>query len=258
VSRWRRETRTLGLGATAIVGPDGRGGYGTLAMHEDAAGRPWRKEELTAALRGSAAAGAARRIDVALAPDVCRHWMHRPEQGLRSLAELRRVVTIRCAQLFGGDAGAWCVAADWAIDRPFVCAAAPRALMDALEAAARDLRLTLHVESALWLALSRLAAGLDAPGWLAWHMPSSLVLALVGPVHVRALHCLRNGIADVNDDAIRSALSRELQRVRLMHGMGLDEPVSYPSVESHDRSGGHWTLPAMPPAQEGAWFGFRV
>ncbi|NRF69151.1 hypothetical protein HLB44_19325 [Aquincola sp. S2] len=248
MSRWRREWRTLGLGSDALVG-SANAEFTVLARP----GMPgaWTEDELLAALQAALAprpslAG----LRVAVAPELCRHWVHQPAGGLRSFGELRQTAEIRCGRLFGtGATDGWSVVADWGLDRPFVCAALPVTLVNALRHAGRVLKVPLRIESAVLIALARLGVLLDRPGWLVWHTPSSIVLARGDGQRLTALRCARHGLPR-DDERLRERLMAELRHERLTLGLADDEPVLLPSCDDAARSA--WARALWPAAGPGA------
>jgi len=81
-------------------------------------------------LRGALdARRAGKHVDVVLDDAVARFLVVRPGEGVVSLSELRAVVAARLEDLFGLDATAWCIEADWQARRPFLACALPTDLL---------------------------------------------------------------------------------------------------------------------------------
>ncbi len=148
-------------------------------------------------------------VQVLVCADLCRHFVQQPPAGLRSLAELQSLSAARASQLFGSKPAEWSVVADWSLVRPFVCAAMPAALLQALQQAAAELSLSLTVESAVLAALERVMPLAPAEGFMGWVTPRAAVLAHVGPLGVTALRCLRRA-ADLATADLMALLAREV------------------------------------------------
>jgi hypothetical protein len=239
VSRWRPERLVLGLDAERLAGSD------------DAAPAPaggWDASSLQAAL--SALAGRGADVQVLLAPDLCKHFVHQAPAGLQSLAELRELAALRAAQLFGGAAADWAVVADWRLATPCVCAALPQSLLQGLQAAAAALKLTLSVQSALLLALERVMLGraskaIDVEalgGYVAWFTPRHTVLVGVRGHTVHSLRCVHRAAA-ADAQVLSAQLQRELAREGLLAG---DSDTRL--VMTHPLTG-----LALPDAEPGRW-----
>lgn len=203
MSRWRPESVALGLDAGSLAGP---------ALSAAAPAGGWDALALQAALQATVGAGDA--VQLLVAPDLCKHFLHEAPAGLQSLAELQELAALRAAQLFGGAAEGWAVVADWRLDAPSACAALPQALLHDLQAAAAALKLDLGVGSALLVALERLLQGAARTGFLAWAGPQHAVLAGLQGGTLRSLHCTRRA-ADQDATALRAQLQRDLARQHL-------------------------------------------
>lgn len=172
---------------------------------------------LKAASRGSRGAA-----HVLLCPDLCRHFVQAPPDGIASLAELRQLSAARATRLFGGHAGDWATAADWQLTKPFVVAAMPTPLLAELRQAATTMKLVLSVNSAVTAALARLArvAPLQAgaPRFIAWASPGNVALACMRDGAVAALRCVRRPLgstAEALSDLVMREAIQEGQRLNL-------------------------------------------
>ncbi len=245
MSRWRPERVVLGLDATSLAGP---------ARSAPAPGGGWDAPSLQAALQATVGEGGA--VQLLVAPDLCKHFIHQAPAGLQSLAELQALAAVRAAQLFGGAAEAWAVVADWRLHAPSACAALPQALLQGPQAAAAALKFELGVESALLVALERLLQSAARTGFLAWASPQHAVLAGLQGGLVHSLHCTRR--AEGQDaTALRTQLQRDLARESLQSdgapaalALAWPGPGALPS-DAFDAAG---TLPASrADDSEAAW-----
>lgn len=204
MSPWRSSVAGVGLDAQALAhGPR------VLARAEDR----WTAAGLEQALAAAALPPGCGRLRVLVAPDLCRHFVLDPPEGLARFEELRQLAAVRAAQLFGGEPME--VAADWQLGGPFACAALPAALRAALQAAAERLRLALDLESAALAGLAQAAAG--APGFVGWATPRHVVAALAEGGHVRALRCQRRP-AGQDDEAAAAMAALESRQESLRQG----------------------------------------
>lgn len=210
MSRWRRERLLLGLDSRALLRAGSAAQPATEPATEPASS--WTVARLRDAIRAQMQPGASYGVvQVLVSAELCRHFVHRAPAGLRSLAELRLLAAARASQLFGGKPADWAVVADWALAQPFVCAALPAVLLQSLEQAARELKLSLTVESALLFALERLVGLPQLQGFVAWTTPAGAVLAHLSGARVDTLRWLRRP-ADSDDVEL---LARELRQESL-------------------------------------------
>jgi hypothetical protein len=142
----------------------GLAGALALAAHGD---------EARHALTEAAAAGT---VDIVAGSDLAVHWVQQAPASTRSLPELRLAAAARCAHLFGGAAGDWWVAGDWALQRPFVCSAVPRSVTAPLRQAASAISLRLRWHSAWSVHTAARAASLPDEGWCALRTPRRVLL----------------------------------------------------------------------------------
>lgn len=232
MSRWQPERLAFGLDGEALVAISADGELHTLAERAPDQKSAWDEGALLEALRTYLAPlkGAAS-LRIAVAPGLCRHWTQEPPAGLRTLAELQQLTARRCAHLFGREAADWTVVADWSLDAPFACSALPAHLLETLAAIGRVLRRQVQVESAVLVALNRLAKHAPRTGWIVWHTPSTLVMARRQGSSIATLRCLRHGV--MTDDPARLArLESALQEERLRIGSSEDDEVLLGNVHS--------------------------
>lgn len=82
-------------------------------------------------------------VTVVLSDELVRLWQVTPPAGASRMADLQGAAALRFQALFGQGAGGWKIQADWHADQPFLAAAVPQALLDALAGAARSHRFHL-------------------------------------------------------------------------------------------------------------------
>jgi hypothetical protein len=90
-------------------------------------------------------------LHVTVADAWVRYWVTTPPPGLRSVAELQAVARARFDVLYRDTDQAWAIEADWSATHPFICAAMPTALQEALRnsTGAHGLRLASLVPQSL-------------------------------------------------------------------------------------------------------------
>lgn len=96
--------------------------------------------EILARALGTLLAGAGARgwpLSVVLADELARIWQVAPPPQAASPADLEAACAMRFAGLFGAPPAGWTIAADWQAAQPFLAAALPAALTDALAQSAR-------------------------------------------------------------------------------------------------------------------------
>jgi hypothetical protein len=123
-SVWRHE-RALLLGQVRVGGADPESISSALAMllgEHAVAGWP---------------------VTVVLSDDLVRLWQVTPPGAAGRMADLEGAAALRFLALFGGSAAGWKIQADWNAAAPFLAAAVPLALLDALGQAARAHRFHL-------------------------------------------------------------------------------------------------------------------
>jgi hypothetical protein len=235
VSRWWSEPAALGVSAEGVAWQRSR----------DAA-----LEDRTAANREalSAAAGEAihmladsggKRLRIVFADDLACHWITSPPEGLQSLAELRAVAELRCAELFGDGPKDWLVSGDWQAGRPFVCAAVPRGLAEVLadECARRGLR--CERRTALACALQDGAGSLNDDGWTCIRSPRTLSLMHAARGRPRLLRILRQPV-DASAQRVTQNAAQALHLEAARSGTPAGEHIRW--------------LDAAPPDGSATWF----
>jgi hypothetical protein len=213
---WPRSSEGLAIGISAgAVAIRGSGSdawshatYAAAPMHNAGTSKPWAelRSALTQALKLQQSTHQV--ATVVVADDVARHWVQPPPAGVGSLAELRAVAASRFGKLFGDGAEGWSIVGDWRIGRPFVCAAIPRWVPRALEAAlpAQRPASNAFVRTQLGLALQRFGAGLPQDGWWCVVSVASMTIGHTSGGHVDRLRCV--GLAAHQpDDTLRIAAS---------------------------------------------------
>lgn len=248
MSRWRREVHALGIDATHLVAV----GAAPLLVLEPP--QTWTTEVLGRALRPWWQQRGRGSWRVLVAPDLCKHWTQHPPAGLRSLDELRQLTQLQAARLFGAQPADWQVQADWQLDQPFACVAMPTALVSAWLECAHELKVSLQLESALWVALRLALDGRRAAGWTCWSTPGTNVMARTDGRRVTALRCLRHGLGS-DPDAARQRLLADLKQWRLVLSAPAAEPAipagQLPHWSAHE-SEAHWALQLGRPPPVGA------
>ena len=79
-------------------------------------------------------------VTIVLSDDLVRLWQVTPPAGASRMADLQGATALRFHALFGGAPGGWKIQADWSATQPFLAAAVPQPLLDALAGAARSHR----------------------------------------------------------------------------------------------------------------------
>lgn len=80
---------------------------------------------------------------VVVADDLVRFFMVMPPHNATGLQDCKAAAAMRFSALYGEPAGAWRLAADWNVDKPFLACALPGKLLDAILRVADTHRLTL-------------------------------------------------------------------------------------------------------------------
>jgi hypothetical protein len=75
-------------------------------------------------------------LHVTVDDPVARQWLVTPPEGLGQFAELQALAAWRFEALFREPASAWVIQGDWSAQAAFVCAALPRACVEALQTSA--------------------------------------------------------------------------------------------------------------------------
>lgn len=82
-------------------------------------------------------------LSLVLADELVRLWQVAPPPGSTRLADLKGAAALRFQALFGAGAAGWQIQGDWSATQPFLAAALPQALSDALAQATRARRCRL-------------------------------------------------------------------------------------------------------------------
>jgi len=159
-------------------------------------------------------------LDVVVASDLAVHWLQFAPAEVASLAELKLVAAARCAHLHGGSTQDWWVTGDWALGRPFVCAALPRDAAEPIAHLARDARVPARWHTA-WSAATSAGwwptdtwSALRTPGCVTlWHCRAGWVDSLITwPVQPRA------SAADVSAQCVARLRIESLRDAQLEPG----------------------------------------
>jgi len=82
-------------------------------------------------------------VTVVLSDELVRLWQVTPPVGPARMADLEGAAALRFQALFGAGTRGWKIQADWSATQPFLAAAVPQPLLDALAGAARSHRFHL-------------------------------------------------------------------------------------------------------------------
>ena len=158
-------------------------------------------------------------LTVVLADDLVRLWQVTPPQQTARLADLEAAAALRFQRLYGEPAGDWILRAGWDLDRPFLAAALPRALLAALErgAAAHQMKLVEIVPQFVAL-LNRCAGALKPGAWFGTVHDNVLTL---GACEAGAVVAVR--AQALPDSASASWLSEHLAREALRLNLAVPE-----------------------------------
>jgi hypothetical protein len=129
-------------------------------------------------------------LTVLLGVDVCVHWTQPAVGGARSLKELKAAAAAHCEGLFGAGYRDAAVMGDWNATRPFVCGAAPRALVDEIVQGAHAGGWRPVVEAAALRALSEVADARPPDGWMVVPTPTRALLCMWRSARLEYLMCL--------------------------------------------------------------------
>lgn len=129
-------------------------------------------------------------LTVLLGADVCVHWMQPAVGGARTLKELKAAAAAHCEGLFGAEYRDAAVMGDWNATRAFVCAAAPRALVDEIVQGAHAGGWRPFVETAALRALSAVADARPPDGWMVVRTPTRALLCMWRAARLQYLMCL--------------------------------------------------------------------
>lgn len=130
-------------------------------------------------------------LSVVLADDLLRLWQVTPPDGVARLADLQGAAALRFQTLYGESAAQWRMMASWDNRRPFFAAAAPQALLAALEQGAATQRLTLVAVVPHFIgAWNRWRRALQAGAWFGVVHDGLLSLGAVEAGQLRAVRIL--------------------------------------------------------------------
>ena len=182
-----------------------------------------------------------RSIHCIAALELCVHWMQVPPEGVASLKELRAVAAARCAQLHGGAAADWLVAADWSATRPFPCTAIAMPPLAAFLAHCVRERVNVSWATA-WGATCEQAGRSFGDGWWALRSPSRVV-------HWQCRHGRVSDIGDVNvaasaaDAEVESQLQGRMRLAKVRGTPVAQTPLRWvPASREHAASGAEHAL----------------
>jgi hypothetical protein len=199
-SLWRHE-RALLLGQVRAGGPDPQSVATALAMllgEHETAGWP---------------------VTVVLSDELVRLWQVTPPGAATRMADLEGAAALRFQALFGGLATGWKIQADWNASSPFLAAAVPMPLLDALGAAARTHRFHLVEIVPQFVAALNQYRKLRRPG--AWFGVVHGAVLSVAAYDGRQLAAVRT--ATIPPGADRDWLEGHVAREALRVGLGRPE-----------------------------------
>jgi hypothetical protein len=149
------------------IAADRRGALGQGGAPE----QPWLKAMLQAlgtVLDAVSPAPKNRSVQVFIADELARLWLTSPPSNAAEPGDCVAAATLRFESLFGLAAEVWQISADWDAGRPFLCAALPRALVDALSAAFVARGITVLGIAPHWVGTwNKLRGALNAGDWVA-------------------------------------------------------------------------------------------
>ncbi|WP_442782266.1 hypothetical protein [Collimonas fungivorans] len=202
-------------------------GVDTLTLAARTRGTPWRvRATITYAAQIAASAlqlrlqqllsehvPRGREVSIVIADRFARYFIVTPPEQVASFSDLQTIATLRFATLFGDRALDWVMQADWAIGRPFLVCALPRALMTTV---LTELKTGgwysggMKPESVwVWNDCARRMRA--SGGWFARIGAGHLLLAASAGGHIAAVN-LSIGSPPVTMDALKALLLRESLR----------------------------------------------
>jgi hypothetical protein len=157
-------------------------------------------------------------LTVVLADELARMWQVAPPPRAASPADLEAAAAMRFASLFGAPPAGWTIAADWQATHPFLAAALPAPLLDAITQSARAAGCHL-IE-----VVPQFVAAMN--GWRKRRLPGAWFGLVHGPVLTlaayggRELAALRSAVVPpgANRDWLAQHVAREALRI------GIDAP----------------------------------
>ncbi|UVW29953.1 hypothetical protein [Massilia sp. H6] len=158
-------------------------------------------------------------LTVVLADELVRLWPVTPPRGASRLGDLQAAAAFRFQALFGAPPAQWRISADWSASRPFLAAAVPVALLELLEALAREYRLHLVEAEPQFVAAMNAWRRERRPGaWFGLVHGGVLTLAAFDGTALAAVRT-----APIPEDADRDWLEAHVAREALRVGVGRPE-----------------------------------
>lgn len=107
-------------------------------------------------------------VSYVVSDDLARMWSVTPPQGAARMTDLQAAAALRFHGLYGDTPAAWAISADWDAVNPFMAAAMPRALVDAVTHASGAQRMAVTgIETQFVIAWNAWRASLSARSWFA-------------------------------------------------------------------------------------------
>lgn len=148
-------------GGLALVRTSRWGAQASLLAEQSFDGPAAMQDALGAVLDGAYAGWP---LTIVLADELVRLWQVTPPRQSTRLADLEAAAALRFQLLYGEPAAAWTVSAGWDLDRPFLAAALPRALLGALEQGAHQLKV-IEIVPQFVAVLNRWGGALRPGSW---------------------------------------------------------------------------------------------
>jgi len=175
-------------------------------------------------------------VAIVLSDELVRLWQVTPPPGSTRLADLEGAAALRFANLFGGPPAGWKMAADWDAVQPFLAAAVPQALLDALAAAAGAARFQLVEVAPQFVAALNQHRRQRRPGaWFGLVHAGVLSVAAYDGARLAAVRT-----APIPEGADREWLEGHVAREALRVGLGRPErlQISGPAPKGWGSSAG--------------------
>jgi hypothetical protein len=162
-------------------------------------------------------------LTVVLADELVRLWHVTPPADCSRMADLQASAALRFQQLYGEPAADWQVSAHWQLQRPFLAAAAPRALIGAVQQSSHAHALRIVEAAPQFIVLFNRWRAKLAPGdWFGVVQEGVLTLAACDTGGIAALRAVavpaQAHAAWLGEHVAREALRLNLpapQRLRL-------------------------------------------
>jgi hypothetical protein len=214
----RRFGQSLRLGVThgalALVQTSRWGAQASLlAEHALAPGALENAAAVQAAMTQVLDGHAGAPLTIVLADELVRLWQVAPPKHSTRLADLEAAAALRFQHLYGEPAANWRLSAGWDVDRPFLAAAMPRALLGALEQGAAGMPL-IEIVPQFIAVFNRWGGALKAGAWFG--MVHDQVLTL-GACNGDAIVAVRAAALPDGADAgwLAAHVAREALRLNL-------------------------------------------